>query len=73
VGYLLVLVAYHHGWHRAQLHLGKDLLVEVQASTHRVDRDVVEELRLTWVQVVEEFLVDLECLRTCEATCKNSE
>lgn len=47
VDYHLVPVAYHHGWHRAQHQLGKDLLVEVQGSTHRVDRDVVEGLRLT--------------------------
>ena len=50
----------HHNpaWHTPE---------ERQDSTGRVDRDVVRTL------VEEEFLAELECLQTCEATYKNSE
>ena len=51
VDYHLVPVAYPPGWHLAQHHPQQHpvryTLVEAQDSTHRVDRDVVEGLRLT--------------------------
>lgn len=47
VDYHLVEVASHPGWHLPQHHPVRYTLVEVQDSTHRVDRDVVEGLRLT--------------------------
>jgi len=54
----LVPVAYLHGWIR-------ECVLQARYPVKLSPADLL--------QVEEEFLVDLECHRTCEVTCKDSE